>query len=60
MKQTPQPTPMTQVRIESDLKTWLKHAAIDNGRTLQQEVVYRLEESRRLQAGNMRPQGAAA
>jgi hypothetical protein len=51
---------MTQVRIESDLKTWLKHEAIDNGRTLQQEVVYRLEESRRQQTANPKTQGAAA
>ncbi|MCU7372872.1 Arc family DNA-binding protein [Paucibacter sp. O1-1] len=38
------PSPM---RLPVDLKTWLKHRAIDNRRSLNSEVTVRLEESRR-------------
>lgn len=41
-KVTPSP-----VRFPDDLKTWLKHKAIDNGRSMNSEVVFRLQESRR-------------
>lgn len=40
------PTPL---RIPDDLKRWLKHQAIDNHRSLNSELVYRLEQSRTLQ-----------
>ncbi|WP_447916186.1 hypothetical protein [Delftia acidovorans] len=60
MTQMTQPTPLTQIRIDFELKNWLKHRAIDNGRTLQQEVVHRLEESRRVQADREHRKSAAA
>lgn len=47
MNQEIRAIPKTPVPIQSDLKAWLKHQAIDNGRTLQQEIVFRLEESRK-------------
>ncbi|WP_084085590.1 Arc family DNA-binding protein [Cupriavidus sp. USMAA2-4] len=34
------------VRLPVDLKNWLKHKAIDNGRSFNSEVVMRLQESR--------------
>lgn len=43
-KKTLSPSP---VRLPDDLKTWLKHRAVDNKRSLNSEVVSRLEESRR-------------
>lgn len=36
----------TPIRIPTELKAWLKHEAIDNRRSLSNEVVYRLEQSR--------------
>ncbi|MBY0242957.1 MAG: hypothetical protein K2X55_26975 [Burkholderiaceae bacterium] len=36
----------TPVQIGDDLKAYLKHKAIDNGRTLGKEIVARLTESR--------------
>lgn len=38
------------VRMPQDLKDWLKHQAVDNRRSLNSEVVKRLEESRVRQA----------
>lgn len=38
------PSPM---RLPPDLKDWLKHKAIDNRRSLNNEVVHRLEASRK-------------
>ncbi|MBI2306119.1 MAG: Arc family DNA-binding protein [Rhodocyclales bacterium] len=35
------------VRLPDDLKQWLKHQAVDNRRSLNAEIVMRLEESRR-------------
>lgn len=34
------------VRMPDDLKRWLKHQAVDNRRTLNSEVLHRLEKSR--------------
>lgn len=35
------------VRIPDDLKQWLKHKAVDNFRSLNSEIVARLEQSRK-------------
>ncbi|WP_141111155.1 Arc family DNA-binding protein [Chromobacterium haemolyticum] len=37
----------TPIRIPEELKNWLKHKAIDNYRSLNGEIVARLEESRK-------------
>lgn len=37
----------TPVRIPPDLRQWLKHKAVDNYRSLNSEIVLRLEESRK-------------
>ncbi|ATA55200.1 hypothetical protein CKY39_19765 [Variovorax boronicumulans] len=34
------------VRLPPELKAWLKHQAIDNHRSMNSEVIARLEESR--------------
>jgi len=39
-----QPTP---VRLPDDLKVWIKHKAIDNHRSMNSEIIARLEESRK-------------
>jgi hypothetical protein len=36
----------TPVRLPLDLKRWLKHKAIDNRRSLNNEIVMRLQESK--------------
>lgn len=41
-----QPVP-TPVRLPDDLKIWLKHKAVDNDRSLNQEISGRLVESRK-------------
>lgn len=38
--------PVTPVKLAPELKDWLKHMAIDNRRTLSNEIVYRLQESK--------------
>lgn len=35
------------VRIPEELKQWLKHQAVDNFRSLNSEIVSRLEQSRK-------------
>lgn len=35
------------VRIPEELKKWLKHKAIDNFRSLNSEIIARLEQSRK-------------
>lgn len=35
------------VRLPDDLKRWLKHKAVDNFRSLNSEIVARLEQSRK-------------
>lgn len=37
----------TQIRIPVELILWLKHQAIDNYRSMNSEIVARLEDSRR-------------
>ena len=44
-KVNPTPAP-----LDEELKAYLKHKAIDNGRTLGKEIVARLEESRKRDA----------
>ncbi|MBJ2155300.1 Arc family DNA-binding protein [Variovorax sp. IB41] len=43
------------VRLPQDLKNWLKHQAIDNKRSMNGEVVARLEESRARQGSAQQP-----
>lgn len=45
----------TPIRLPDELKTWLKHQAIDNRRSLNSEIQVRLEQSRAQQT-----QGATA
>lgn len=47
-KKPKQPDP-TPIRMPGELKIWLKHQAVDNDKSLNSEIVDRLEESRRLQ-----------
>ena len=47
--------PAIQLRLPTELKNWLKHQAIDNHRSLNGEVLARIEQTRALQT-----QGAAA
>lgn len=35
------------VRLPDELKQWLKHRAVDNRRSLNSEILVRLEESKR-------------
>lgn len=37
--------PTLQVRLPEQLKVWLKHKSVDNRRSLNSEVITRLEES---------------
>lgn len=37
----------TQIRMPDELILWLKHRAVDNYRSMNSEVVARLQESRR-------------
>lgn len=37
------------VRLPDELKQWLKHQAVDNRRSLNAEIIVRLEASRRQQ-----------
>ncbi|MGY8624342.1 Arc family DNA-binding protein [Chromobacterium violaceum] len=37
----------TPVRLPEEIKAWLKHKAIDNHRSLNGEILARLEESRK-------------
>jgi hypothetical protein len=39
-------TPSSPIRMPTELKAWLKHRAIDNGRSLNSEVLARLQQSR--------------
>lgn len=38
----------TKIKLAEDLKQYLKHQAVDNGRSLAQEISERLERSRRI------------
>jgi ribosomal protein L18E len=44
------------VRLPQELRDWLKHQAKDNRRSMNSEVLMRLEQSRKTQ----QPQGAQA
>ncbi|WP_114970221.1 Arc family DNA-binding protein [Rhodoferax ferrireducens] len=46
MKTEPTHSSQIKVRLPSDLKTWLQHQALDSRRTLNSEIVLRLEQSR--------------
>lgn len=37
----------TPVRLPDELKQYLKHAAVDNRRSLSNEVIHRLEQTRK-------------
>lgn len=39
-------SPAMMVRVPEGLKQWLKHQAVDNRRSLNGEVLHRLEQSR--------------
>lgn len=47
----------SQVRLPDDLKKWLHHEAIDNRRSLNSEILVRLEQSRAQQLAQQ-PKGA--
>jgi hypothetical protein len=48
MSKTEQIKP-TPVRLPDELRIWLKHQSIDNRRSLNSEIVIRLEQSQRQQ-----------
>lgn len=48
MQEKPERKPHS-LRLPSDLQKWLKHQAVDNGRSLTAEITSRLEESQRQQ-----------
>lgn len=50
--------PTTQLRLPNELKAWLQHQAIDNRRSLNAEIVLRLELSRAQQAQAQQTQQA--
>ncbi|MFT3815459.1 MAG: Arc family DNA-binding protein [Acidovorax sp.] len=50
-------SPAAQGRLPDDLKAWLQHEAIDNRRSLNSEILVRLEQSRAQQLAQ-HPQGA--
>lgn len=52
-------SPYLMVRVPEDLKTWLKHQAIDNRRTLNSEVLVRLERARDQQESKQKEGNAA-
>jgi hypothetical protein len=55
MKTSSQPPSVTPIRLPNELRDWLKHQAIDNRRTLGNEIVYRLEQSRERQLAAQLP-----
>lgn len=40
-------SPAVMVRMTDEMKVWLKHQAIDNRRSLNAEILHRLEQSRK-------------
>lgn len=42
-----QELPPTSIRLPDSLKSWLKHRAVDNYRSLTSEIIARLEESKK-------------
>lgn len=55
MTDTGRSPPQLKVRLEEDLKSWLKAQAALNRRTLTQEIVYRLDASRQQQEAKAQP-----
>ncbi|RUR68658.1 Arc family DNA-binding protein [Variovorax guangxiensis] len=55
MKAQSQLPSVTPIRLPTELRDWLKHQAIDNRRTLGNEIVFRLEESRERQLAAQQP-----
>lgn len=53
-------SPAVMVRMPDELKLWLKHQAIDNRRSLNSEVLLRLEQSRSQQEASAEKQPVAA
>ncbi len=47
--------PTTQLRLPPELKAWLQHQAIDARRSMNAEVVLRLEQSRAQQTSAQAP-----
>lgn len=56
--QEPKSSAASSVRIPIELRQWLSHRAVDNYRSLNGEIVARLEQSRR-QEEQRQTQGAA-
>lgn len=50
-------SPAVQLRLPDELKAWLQHEAIDNRRSLNSEILVRLEQSRAQQLAQQ-PHGA--
>ena len=48
-------THVTPLRLPQELRDWLKHRAIDNRRTLGNEIVFRLQQSRERQLAAQQP-----
>ena len=40
-------SPAVMVRMTEEMRAWFKHKAIDNRRTLNAEILHRLEQSRK-------------
>lgn len=53
----PTPSEQTNLRLPADLKQWLAAQAQANHRSLNGEVVYRLQESRRKDEAARQPNG---
>ncbi len=49
----------TPVRMPPELKRWMQHQAVDNHRSLNGEIVIRLEESRRQQMARQQQERTA-
>lgn len=48
---TPNVLSWTKIKLAEDLKQYLKHQAVDNGRSLAQEINERLERTRQIDEG---------
>ena len=51
---TPNVLSWTKIKLAEDLKQYLKHQAVDNGRSLAQEINERLERTRQIEAEALR------
>lgn len=43
----------TAIRLPTELRLWLKHQAVDNMRSLNDEIVFRLQQSRQKEDENL-------